>query len=34
MNKGISMIDTLCDFVIKMNDLELEYMVTGSSLMR
>lgn len=30
MNKGISMVDTLRDFVIKMNDLGIEYMVTGS----
>lgn len=30
MNNGISMIDTLRDFVQKANDLAIEYMVTGS----
>jgi hypothetical protein len=30
MNKGISMIETLRDFVAKANELGLEYMVTGS----
>lgn len=30
MNKGISMIETLRDFVAKANELGIEYMVTGS----
>ena len=30
MNKGVSMIETLRDFVAKANELGLEYMVTGS----
>ncbi|HBE83899.1 MAG TPA: hypothetical protein DDW24_14140, partial [Blastocatellia bacterium] len=30
MNNGISMIETLRDFVLKANELGIEYMVTGS----
>ena len=30
MNKGISMIETLRDFIAKMDALGIEYMVTGS----
>ena len=30
MNTGISMIETLRDFVQKMNELGIDYMVTGS----
>ena len=30
MNKGVSMIETLRDFVAKTNELRIEYMVTGS----